>query len=378
MKGKEFAVAGKHEQRLKKIQSLLLVLLMSASLLPLLQVTGAQNYVYEIRSTQGIINYPNVNYPPSQVKYFADDSYWYMKIKQNPTIHPNNDQMINWLMNNHANNPNINWQSWTHTLYDAYEDTPLYQVWDTERGFYRYIPFPDPYPIQIPLEADHSVTIIDWFRGKVWHLAEVVATGGGYTVRSAWYCEIGGSGVANTIGSGTWTVGGSGCPKAAYMIKPEEIEAGVINHALGVSLKPIGPWEGGSRYSMVKGFVYPPAVHTDRKVVAGYNTYEIPEGSRIQLDPAINLDTVAGLSATGKIVAKALQEYGMVAVEAGGSWAIYAEHDFTADWNPPYMSGSILNPIGALVTPTYNPWRVIAYDGLYPVQDDLSEYVYPT
>ena len=109
-------------------------------------------------------------YPPANIKYFADNSYWYMKIKNNPSLHPNNDKLINWLLNNHADYPGIQWQSWTNVVYGCHETTTLYSVYNEDHSRYESIPFPDPYPIDIPAESDHAVTIIDWYREKIWDI----------------------------------------------------------------------------------------------------------------------------------------------------------------------------------------------------------------
>jgi hypothetical protein len=347
-----------------------------------------QNDNAQLISTSGTIVFyrpppePNGEFPPE--KYFADDSYWYMKIKPNPKLHPNNDEMIAWMLKQHADDqsggkyPNINWNAWTHPIYNAYEDTPVYHVYC--RGYDNYvdIPFPHPYPIQIPGEADAAATIIDWYRGMQWSLGVVIPESGTYSVLSYNDLPLGGQGYRSP--GGPWRGGGSGCPKLAYMIKPEEIEEGVIHHALGFTMEVGGPSPDGSRHDSQEGFVYPPAAHTDREV-GSTNPYEIPEGARIQLDPAIDLDALFGVNPTGtartaKIIAKCLQDYGMVGVEAGGTWHIYAEHDYTADWNPPSMGGLILQPTADLWTSTYSPWRVIDFD-LYPEIDDMSEYVLP-
>jgi len=297
-------------------------------------------------------------------RLWSADSYWYMKIKDNPKLHPDNDKMIDWLMDYHSDRPYINWAGWTNAVYDCYEDTPVYHILDTDNGKYYDVPFPDPYPIEIPPDTDASVTIIDWYRGNVWDLWHVEATGGTYRVGDHMTLDLGGDGLWPAGGS--WGSGGSGTATVAFLIRPEEIEAGVINHALGCCMKTA---PGGKYTTMTGNFVSPPAAHTDRGNLAGN---AIPEGARIQLDPAIDLDSL-GLGSTGKIIAKAMQDYGIVAAEAGGNWAIYAEHDLSANWNPPSMSGTLLNPIADLVTDSYNPWRVIDFD-LYPTVDDLSEY----
>jgi hypothetical protein len=60
----------------------------------------------------------------------------------------------------------------------------------------------------------------------------------------------------------------------------------------------------------------------------------IPCGGHVQLDPAIDVDALA-LSASGKIIAKALQEYGAYVGDYAGAIALYAEAspDALAAWN---------------------------------------------
>jgi hypothetical protein len=346
---------------------------MSTLFFHVLRVTSMPD-IHQRVSSSGKVHYPpspepEGAYPPT--KLWSDDSYWYMRIKENPTLHPNSDKMIDWLLDHHSNYPDIQWKSWTNVFYDAYEDTPVYSVYNENNGKYNDIPFPDPYPIQIPSDDDGGVTIVDWYRGNVWQMWKVRAQDGTYVTGNAYPWTLYCSGLGTP---GSWSTGGSGSPKAAYVIRPEEIESGVINHPLGCALRAKGPWPDGSRYDMYNGFVNPPATHTDREV-GSTNPYEIPEGARIQLDPTIDLDSL-DLSRTSKIIAKCMQDYGIVCVEAGGSWHIYAEHDLTAHWNPPEMSGGLLSAIGGLVTPTYSPWRIINFE-LYPSTDNLSQYESP-
>jgi hypothetical protein len=90
---------------------------------------------------------------------------------------------------------------------------------------------------------------------------------------------------------------GSGFPLIAGLIRPEEIEAGIIRHAL-VFASPV------NRKTVLCA---PPASTTDgwREGIEF-----IPEGTRLQLDPNLDLDSL-NLSYAAKIIARALQEYGM-------------------------------------------------------------------
>jgi hypothetical protein len=73
-----------------------------------------------------------------------------------------------------------------------------------------------------------------------------------------------------------------------------------------------------TRYAAAKTFVYP-ASWTDGYVEGG-----IPEGAVIQLDPNLDLAPFE-LSIEEIIIAKALQEYGMVVVDIAQGQPIYAE-----------------------------------------------------
>jgi hypothetical protein len=328
---------------------------MSSLFFPFFRASSIQNDSYPLILTSGTVDYllplePSGHYPPT--KLWSDDSYWYKKIPQDAPVHPNSAQMTNWLVTDQAEYPGIKYKSWTNVVYNAYEDTPVYSVLDEDGGKIKNIPFPDPYPTKIPEESDHSVTIIDWYRKQVWDTWNVRATGGSYVVGDCYAFPLYGNGLTP---EGTWSCGGSSIPSVAYLIRPEEIDAGVILHPLGCALyRP-----------KIHKRVYPPAATSDGR---GIDTWAIPEGARIQLDPSLDLDSL-GLSRTAKIIAKCMQDYGIVVAESGGSWHIYAEHTFTADWGSE-MSGGLMNAFGSLVTSSYNPWRIVDYSVFGAVEKD--------
>ena len=283
-------------------------------------------------------------------RLWSADSYWYKKIPEYALLHPYSAQMANWLVTDQGEYPGIQYKSWTNPVYNAYEDTPIYAVYDRDSGKYKYMRVPD--GVQPPLEADSSVTIIDWYEKKVWDIWRfTIEDDGSYTVGDCYAFPLYGDGLTP---EGTWSCGGSSTPSVAYLIRPEEIEAGVINHPLGCAL----------HTPKIHKRVYPPAATSDGR---NYDTWAIPEGARIQLDPNLDLDSL-GLSRTAKIIAKAMQDYGIVVAESGGSWHIYAEHTFTADWVSE-MSGLILSALADL---PYNPWRIPNYSVFGAVEKDWS------
>lgn len=113
---------------------------------------------------------------------------------------------------------------------------------------------------------------------------------------------------------------GAGLPYLAGLVRPWEVAQGHIDHALAFAYASPAP-----------SFVYP-ASKTDGDGVAGT---DVPEGARLQLDPAVTDAqlTAWGLSPTAKIVARALQVYGMYVVDNSGSSKIYLEDRLTAHWD---------------------------------------------
>jgi hypothetical protein len=59
----------------------------------------------------------------------------------------------------------------------------------------------------------------------------------------------------------------------------------------------------------------------------------LPQGARVQLDPALDLGTLR-LSASERTIAEALQRYGMYLGDTGGALALYAVSPQSFDTNP--------------------------------------------
>jgi hypothetical protein len=106
---------------------------------------------------------------------------------------------------------------------------------------------------------------------------------------------------------------GSGIPGYAGLLRPWEIRQGRIEHALAF----------GYTEPAAEKCVFP-ASKTDGDSEI---PFAIPEGARLQLDPSLteaDFDEM-GLDRAGKIIARALQEYGMILVDHSGSFKIYVE-----------------------------------------------------
>ena len=113
---------------------------------------------------------------------------------------------------------------------------------------------------------------------------------------------------------------GAGVTYLAGLIRPCEIQQGRIDHALAFAYD-----------YPTSGFVYP-ATKSD-----GNGSYppDMPEGTRLQLNPALTDSQIQAWGCTGSclIVAHALQRYGMYVIDNSGHPKIYAEYESTARWN---------------------------------------------
>jgi hypothetical protein len=124
---------------------------------------------------------------------------------------------------------------------------------------------------------------------------------------------------------------GSGIPAYAGLLRPWEIRQGRIEHALAF----------GYTETAEEKCVFP-ASKTDGKSTL---PFAIPEGARIQLDPSLteaDFDQMR-LDPTAKIIARALQEYGMILADTSGSFKIYVEDLIDnpyakEDWTDPELN----------------------------------------
>ncbi|MDQ3955221.1 MAG: fibronectin type III domain-containing protein [Actinomycetota bacterium] len=98
------------------------------------------------------------------------------------------------------------------------------------------------------------------------------------------------------------------------VIRPEEVAQGQINHALALTT-PLTR----------RNFIACPATHTDGNTRwrPSAGTYPIPQGARLQLDP--EFDIPESWPSWRREIAEALQIYGALVVDTGGSLAIKGE-----------------------------------------------------
>ncbi|MEI6562929.1 MAG: hypothetical protein WCO42_01335 [bacterium] len=273
---------------------------------------------------------------PANFKPFSNSSLWNTPISATPEIDPDSALMI---ANLSATTPffGADFVKWT---------TPVHVIDSTQArkvnvysskgprspdvdpnadGIIENIPmpagiWPDP-------EQDGHMVMVDPVARKSWEFSRFgMDTNGNYIASTISIWDLNGVG-CNTPFSGSywWARGsnGAGVPWIGGIIRPEEIAAGEITHAI-LCATPV------NRICTLNGQkeqVCIPACRTDGW---GIGTAYIPEGSRLQLDPNLDLDALK-LSPETKVVARAMQKYGMIVSDNSSSFKTYFQNLGT-DW----------------------------------------------
>jgi hypothetical protein len=261
---------------------------------------------------------------------FNDASPWNTPIPSNPPLAPDSAALIADFRTSSqfGENLDINIAVFSIPLYYANAGTRTVDMacelggtgftGDNGENAHAQVPMPDgaaPDP-----ESDRHLCIVDRARNLEWGMWNTRNEGG------RWTCSLGAT--ADLAGSGlrpfkpdnpTWFTshGARACgfPLIAGLIRTEEIDAGRIEHALVVAYPHIRA-----------GFYMSPASTAQARIGDdSISSRGIPCGGRIQLDPALNLDSL-GLSRAGRIVAEALQRYGAYVGDYSGAISLYAEN----------------------------------------------------
>jgi hypothetical protein len=195
----------------------------------------------------------------------------------------------------------------------------------TGRGAVVRLPIP---PNAVAADG-HDAQLVVWNRdtGDEWGFFRFARNDDGtFTADNGYHYNTNWSGVP-PAGFGSR---GPGIPYMAGLIRPDEVRAGRIDHAIAFAFEGSAPT-----------FINPPATKSD-----GVGAPDgLPEGARLRLNPALtdaDFDAM-GLTHVGKLVARALQTYGMIVADVSGRPKVFAEGNATAHWG------------GSLVADTVSP-----------------------
>lgn len=281
------------------------------SLFYLFIVLGCANHSTSAETDHGSITPPDDIYELKPERLFSPDSPFNTPIPENPEIDPNSETMVQSIQRAYREDNAIilGLKEWTVTLYYADDSTPRYNValtadWAPSRVL-EGVPIPDgavPDP-----EDDGHMAIIDLTTGIEYDFWQASFDGTNWS--ASWGNKI--SIHSNGIYPEGLSCRGSGFALTAGMIWPEELRDGHIDHALIFS------------YNAAKeNIIAEPATETDGWGDSPYGD-GIPEGARIQLDPALDLNSL-DLQPWERTIARALQEYGMILADNSGGLELEA------------------------------------------------------
>jgi hypothetical protein len=260
---------------------------------------------------------------------FSDDSPWNARIPPDPELDPDSAAMIADFATSSpfGQKVDINMQQWSVPMYFADASTPRVTVradlgglgFTGSDGMNATALVPIPAGAVPDPQGDGHMLIIDRVNLIEWGFYQARPDGTGWRCTLCANISLSGTGVRPFKPQNpTWyTSHGSracGFPLVAGLVRAEAVRAGRIDHALEIA------------YPHIRAGLYTSPASTAQARVGdqAIKTRGIPCGGRIQLDPTLDLDSL-GLSAGGKVVARALQEYGAYVGDFSGGISLHAD-----------------------------------------------------
>jgi hypothetical protein len=274
-----------------------------------------------------------VGFGRAQRPYTAD-SPWNTPIPADATVDPNSTAMIATIAANSTGLLRSSPNQYAYPVHFADATTPRVTlvctglVWvNAADGSAAKVKTKELPNAPIPLEArpgkgdDDQIIVIDTETGDEYDVYRFVPPNGCQNVTK--YER----GVFRDAVETTYISRGAGVPYLAGLIRPWEIAQGRIEHALAFAYLT----------NRLGRCVYP-ASKTDGKVD---QLDVLPEGARLRLDPTLDVESIPGLDRTGRIIARALQEYGAYNIDNSGSNKLYPEDNLTANWGTTLVASTV-------------------------------------
>lgn len=271
--------------------------------------------------------------------YFPDADWLWKPIPDNPVLHADS---ATWASYFTTGKKACNLYDYGVTLVDAPFNSkrhtiPMTAGWgDPFQGL--TMPIPDGTVVPPMTTAwgdpgDSHLGVADRGAGWVFSLWQAQQAAGAWTASYGGLALLDGDG-REIAGSST----GSNISRYASVIRADELvaaaEAGTgLNHTLFFSSD-----------TCADTFVYP-AVKSDGSNIAGV-AVPIPEGSRFQLDPAVDVEAIPGLNPAERVIARTLQTYGAIIGDNGGERMSFI-FEFQEDGSPyPGSAGAKYDSVG--------------------------------
>ena len=249
---------------------------------------------------------PDDESPFEAGRIFNDNSPFNRPIAPDAPLHPESDAFVAALLERAKEGVVLASTEWTIPAYLARAETPRVDVRLTAAWspFERLLSVPIPDGAQPDPQDDGHLTLIDREGGWVYDLWQARLTKDGW--EASWGNRI------SLASTGLYPTGmsarGSGFSSLAGLIWPHELAQGRIDHALIFSTLPNRA-----------GVFVAPATESDGRPG---DPSTLPEGARLQLDPTLDLESLA-LDPWQRTIAQALQEYGMILADNASASVLF-------------------------------------------------------
>jgi hypothetical protein len=293
---------------------------------------------------------------PIVSRFFRKHNTYYQKIPSSPKVDPRSaNYVLDFVQMNQGKTVGFAFEEWSTPIWYARPDTPYVKVktpvWVTDLGW-DVVPIPpeakpsgydttkncpdDPWDGNSPCYRDSHMTVISVDRRYAWEFyqARRYADGSWFASLIRRHDLVNSDGILSPqdgLGSAR-----SCDTLLSGILTYDELKRGYIDHALTFTF-PI-PEPKTSSWTL-----YP-----CEQPAGGFSGFPqrgdwvLNFGHRLQLDPSVDVNSLP-LDGTGKIIAKALQEYGMILVEGSDSTNIFAEDvSFTPNsWESTFASSPL-------------------------------------
>ena len=260
---------------------------------------------------------------------YSEDSPWNAPIGEKPAYHPRSARFVKRIPRPLTSDPT----QYSYPVYRVTADTPLRAVRVTgvfsDVSDQRTLEIRQESTIRLPIPkgaagaegSDAQIILVNAATGDEWGAWRLRRSGSGWEVSNGYHYNTRWNGVPPREPDGSpFGSRGAGVPYLAGLVRRCELARGRIDHALAFAYDAPAP-----------SHVYP-ATKSDG---AGTEGLDVPEGARLQLDPALSTAEIKAFGCEGACltIARALQKYGMYVIDNSGRSKVMLEYEDTAQWN---------------------------------------------
>ena len=253
---------------------------------------------------------------PGYTRWYAANSFWNTPISASASIDPNSANIISYAISSYGSGASLaNDNAWGLSYVYTTASSKAYTVACTEYCSSSTTVLPIPAGTVPNTGSDGHLSVINGANEIDMWQAKYNASSDSWSASTITTTTINGWGANCAEGQSCMGANAAGFALLGGAIRPEEISAGVIPHALSLMTP-----------ATRSGYIACPATSSDGK---SSNANAIPEGAQIQLNPSFNV-AAQSWAPWQKTIAVALQQYGAFVSDTGGSLAFYAVNDINS------------------------------------------------